>query len=124
MKKLLMSLLAGFMLLGVQFAGGTSTATASPVITLDYGESCVWLVDKGSCIAMGKIGHTQLAVTAQYADQYAVQKTRKYYFTQQNGTWVYRYEEWRMKEKKRDYPTWKRVSGDQLANDILYSITN
>lgn len=125
MKKVFVGLLAAFILIGAQFVGGTNVVSAHPNIKLDYGESYMgdsvyWWVDKGSLIAGGTVSHPTLRIMVTKESDREVFLGRKYTFTERNGVWKYYYEAWNGKGTYLGNTTWHDVSGDQLANDILY----
>ena len=113
-------------LTGVQIMG-TAVVNAAPWIDLGYGNShgAKWSVDKGSLTACGHIPHSTLRIKASLCDEYSEWEQREYRFTKQEGIWKYM---WTGYTGKHSYISsggnWEKVSGNRLANDILYIATH
>ena len=107
---------------------GTSVVNAAPWIDLGYGNSqgkATWAVDRGSLTAGGKIPHPIILIKAVLSDEYSEWEEREYRFTEQEGVWKYM---WTGYTGKHSYISsggnWEKVSGNRLANDILYIATH
>lgn len=102
-------------------------AEAEPFINIDYSGNTYWLVDKGSIYGAGDSSNPLHIYAEKEEDHGSVSVAitgRHYYFKQVNGVWKYRYYGYTGKGDKIPYTSWRKVSGDQLANDILYIALN
>ncbi|MFV0637038.1 hypothetical protein [Mitsuokella sp.] len=104
-----------------------ASVEAAPWIDLNYdGAHTYWTVDKGSVYGAGTSA-SPLCIQAEHEDDRGGGNaigTRFYSFKQVNGVWKYRYYGYTGKGGKIPYTSWYNVSGDQLANDILYVALN
>lgn len=104
-----------------------SIVAASPWIDLNYdGAHSYWSVDKGSVYGRGT-SSSPLQIHSEHIDDRGGGNaigTRYYSFKQENGVWKFRYYGYTGKGGKIPYTSWRRVSSDQLANDILYIALN
>lgn len=101
-------------------------AEAAPIINIDYSGDTYWAVDKGSVNGNGApSAPIHVWVEQKEGDSEVNTISARYYsFVQENGNWKFRYYGYTGKGGKIPYTRWRNVSGDQLANDILYIALN
>lgn len=100
-----------------------SVAEAAPMVKLGYYEdgpysNSVYSVDRGTLMTKGKMNAPKLVVTVA-VEKNDTLKSVEYQFCQQNGVWKYMW----FRSNGKDSGIWQSVSGNRLANDILYVIT-
>lgn len=124
LSKIALSLGAAAVIIGGVQTINAPTACAKPFINIDYGEHegkmhVWWMVDKGS--VKGQPPASPLSIRAILCDNYTDRECRDYKFQQKNGQWYFRWDGLTGKSSPISSGSdWKEVSGDRLANDVLY----